>query len=497
MKHLIQVRHLLAGATLAMAVSACVKDKGTSTSPQLKDVAFVGYSTVETKQTTCGNCHVLKQQGWIKMGHANAWSDLEASGHAASYCYKCHTTNGATNAAADTAGYFTASESAKKYYQDVQCESCHGPGAAHVTTPDQTQPIPYITAGDSGLTKGCGACHSGTHNPFFEEWSSGAHGGLEAHASSYGGTCLQCHEGKAVNTRFGEGNVYVEASDATPMPITCVNCHDPHGNRDNPKELRFSVSVRDSTNLCIQCHHKRAVPDPTTWRGPHSPQGPTLLGASGWLPAGFAWDSTSIPTHADPTVNKGLCATCHVAGFSVNDASGKFAYRSVGHKFYAVPCLNAAGTPDTTNTCALTARTFSACATSGCHASEGAARAMFTSLDADLHYFADALWVDVNGDGKVDAGDTGLLMQVPSTEFKNRSAATAKVPLTVAEGAGFNVGLLNADMSHGVHNPPYLRSLLIATLQAVKAQYHLSPPAAVEARMAQEGARLGVRIATR
>jgi hypothetical protein len=84
MKHLIQVRHLLAGATIVLAASACVKD---NTGPSggtaaVKDISFVGYSTAETQQTTCGNCHVLKQTSWAKTGHANAWTDLQASGHA-------------------------------------------------------------------------------------------------------------------------------------------------------------------------------------------------------------------------------------------------------------------------------------------------------------------------------------------------------------------------------------------------------------------------------
>jgi predicted CXXCH cytochrome family protein len=498
MNHQLNVRHLLAGAAIALVATACVKD---NTGPSggsgvVRDAAFVGYSTPATKQTTCGNCHVLKQNSWAKTGHAKAWSDLQASGHASSACYKCHTTNGATNIGPDTAGYFAASEAGKTYFQDVQCEACHGPGQVHVTTPDETQPLAYFVSADSGLTKGCGACHQGTHDPFIEDWGSGAHGAvLTSPAGNVTSTagCPQCHEGKKAMARFGGSDAYVELNDNTLYPIGCTTCHNPHGS-DNNAELRESITVRDSTNLCIQCHKRRSVPDLTSASGPHSPQGPTVLGYAGWRPAGFVWDSTAVPTHADQTANPTLCATCHLATFDVNDASGKFAYHYTGHKFYAVPCLDAAGMPDTTNTCATSARNFSACAKSGCHASEGAARALFASLDADLLYFSNALWTDVNGNGKIDAGDTGLLTKVPSTEFKTRSATVNNtLPYTPAEGAKFNVSLLSTDRSHGVHNPPYMRALLIATINAVKTQYALPVPPALAARMTQESAQLGLR----
>lgn len=502
MKQLIHVRHLFAGAVLALVASACVKD---NTGPSggsgvVRDVAFIGYSTPDTKQTTCGNCHVLKQQTWAQTGHAKAWSDLEASGHAGPSCYTCHTTNGATNIGADTAGYFAASESAKKYYQDVQCEACHGPGQAHVTTPDETQPIAYFVSYDTTKGVGCGECHQGTHNPFIENWESGAHG--EVLTSPAGNTtpstptalaCPMCHEGKTAMQRFGGSDVFVERTDATLYPIGCTTCHNPHGS-DNTAELRESISARDTTNLCIQCHKRRSVPDMTSTRGPHAPPGPTFLGLAGWRPAGFVWDSTSIPTHSDPTANPKMCATCHMATFDVNNASGQFAYHYTGHKFYAIPCLDATGMPDTTNACDTSARTFAACATGGCHASQGAARSLFASLDADLMYFANVLWTDTDGNDAINTGDKGLLTLVPSTEFKTRSATVNNtLPYTVAEGARFNVRLLKVDKSHGVHNPPYLRSLLIASINAVRTQYALPVPPALAARLAQEGQRLGLR----
>ena len=487
----IQLRHLLLGAVIATLATGCVKDNTTSpTGVNSRDAAFIGYSNPDTKQTTCGNCHVLKQQSWLQTGHAKAWADLQASGHATAACNQCHTVNGTSNAAPDTAGYFSVPAAAQKYYQDVQCEACHGPGQNHVTTPDETQPIAYFTSRDSALGVGCGQCHSGPpHNPFFEDWSRGAHGIFEAHAISNGGTCLQCHEGRTAEARFGGSSVYVEATSSTPMLIGCTTCHNPHGS-SNTHELRESITVRDTMNLCIQCHKRNSVPDTANTRGPHSPQGPTFLGTSGWRPAGFTWDSSNVATHSNPSANPTLCATCHVATLDVNNGAGKLAWHYTGHSFFAIPCVDSTGI-DSTNSCAVSQRSFAACAASGCHSSGDAARGLYESLDAELQYFANTLWNDVNGDGKIDSGDTGLLTQVAATEFKRDSI------ITVAEGALFNVQLLSSDRSHGVHNPPYLKALLIASIQAVQSRYGLAAPVAAQARLAREASSLDVRISAR
>ncbi len=475
----------------ALAAVGCVKETSTSgsTGPG-SGATFVGYSDPATKQTTCGNCHVLKQQAWALTGHAKAWADLQASGQAAASCTKCHTTNGTSNVGADTAGYLGASPAAQKYFQDVQCEACHGPGAAHIAVPDETQPIAYLVSYDSALGVGCGTCHSGApHASFYEDWSHGAHRGLEAPAISTGGACLQCHEGKTVEQRFGGSDVFVEVSDAIAYPIGCATCHNPHGS-GNTAELRESITVKDTTNLCIRCHHRNAVPDTANTRGPHSPQGPTFLGTSGWRPAGFVWDSTNSTTHANASANPKLCATCHVDTLDVSAASGRLAWHYTGHGFYAAPCVDTAGV-DSTDSCDISQRSFVACTASSCHSSADVARANLQSLDQEMAFLTGLLWVDVNGNGKIDSGDTGLLTQVPSTEFKRDSV------ITVAEGALFNVQLVGVDGSHGVHNPPYLKALLTATVQAVQQQYGLAVPPAAAARMAGEQARLRVRIAAR
>ncbi|HXY67960.1 MAG TPA: cytochrome c3 family protein [Gemmatimonadales bacterium] len=497
MRHSLRFGHVVLGAAFALVAAGCVKDTTTAPTGTTKLAgAVVGYSNPATKLTTCGNCHVLKQASWIQTGHSNAWKDLQASGHASAACNQCHTTSAYSFGGADSAGFFAATASNQNYFQDVQCEACHGAGQAHVTTPDETQPVAYLVSRDTTKGVGCGMCHSGPpHNPFYEDWSRGAHSVIEAPAiSNTSGTCLQCHEGKTAAMRFGASNVYVESGTTTAMQLGCTTCHDPHGS-PNTHEVRASITVADTTNLCIQCHKRRSIPDLTSASGPHSPQGPTFLGTSGWRPAGFTWDSTSVTTHSNPSSNPQLCATCHVATLDVNNAKGQLAWHYTGHSFYAIPCVDTAGI-DSTNSCDVSVRSFAACATSGCHASEAAARTVFQSTSNELQFLAGLIWTDVNGNGKIDSADTGLLTKVAATEFKTRSATVNNtLPYTVAEGGRFNVQLIANDRSHGAHNAPYLRSLLVATIQALKTQYGLAAPAADEARVASIAARLGVRIA--
>ena len=54
---------------------------------------LLGYYSVSTKQTTCGNCHAGHQADWSATKHANAFQTLVSSGVATPACYSCHTLN--------------------------------------------------------------------------------------------------------------------------------------------------------------------------------------------------------------------------------------------------------------------------------------------------------------------------------------------------------------------------------------------------------------------
>ncbi|HEX9105677.1 MAG TPA: multiheme c-type cytochrome, partial [Longimicrobiales bacterium] len=405
-----------AAAVLLLAVAGCVDEKKVFVErpffqqPAANAAGFLGYSdtTKDNKTTTCGNCHVSHAADWKQTKHAHAWMDLKSSDHAAAFCEACHTVSGNGNAAAGKSVAWSAT--ADPRYVDVQCESCHGAGLDHVTKPDaSTKPLASIAAdtGAAGMT-GCTACHSGTHNSFAEEWRASRHGeALEtpvdeaaADPATYG-TCLNCHTGQGWLKRMGVTAQYKEMKDPTlkHVGVTCAVCHDAHSDK-NPAQTRLAINVAVTTkNLCMTCHMRRAVPDQNSTRGPHAPEGPTLLGQAGYIPPGATFKLGDLKgTHAGGN----MCITCHMSkGAFAQDTKG---YLNVGHTFQATPCVDAAGKFTRATDCTDDQRSFKACTASGCHGSEGAARSAYATAELRIT----TLVAEANR----------LIALVPKTEFK-------------------------------------------------------------------------------
>ena len=215
----------------------------------------------------------------------------------------------------------------------------------------------------------------------------------------------------------------------------------------------------------MKCHYKRAIPDlgpdgtGSSSRGPHSPQGPLLLGVVGdvgWTPPNFAYDVDRIRGTHGTEANERLCATCHVNAYEVTDAnSGDHVFSATGHLFEPIPCLDASGIPVADGTCGLntTERTFASCTTAGCHGSEDAALSAMLVAQARIANLVDEL--------------EALLAQVPADQFSRDDDV-----FTVAEGAEFNAGL-GAITSSAIHNPFMTEALLTASIQAVQDTYNL------------------------
>jgi predicted CXXCH cytochrome family protein len=429
--------------------------------PSAQAKNFVGYSQADTKQTTCGNCHVDQQTKWSGTKHSHAWADLQASGHSSGECQACHSVNDRGNATTDTAAGYTSTQDVR--YQDVQCESCHGPGLVHITAPTiDNRPLASIAV-SIGSDNGCSECHTGVHSPFVEEWASSRHGIVET-APSTRPECIGCHTAQGALAAFGVNTNYVEKMSTTPLPITCAVCHDPH-DATQTHQLRFAIDAPNlDQNLCMRCHQRRSNPDPKSANGPHSPQGPTLLGTAGWFPPILiAQGITEIDaTHGSQVANPSLCATCHVNRATVTDAlTGAFTFQSTGHNFHAIPCLDDGGKPTADTSCVVTQRSFVACTASGCHGSENAARGALISVESQV----DLLVTQLNS----------LVAQVPSTEF-----VIGDDKITTGEGAKFNARLA-AMPGQPVHNPFLIRTLLTASIQQVELDYGLTLSGAVVA----------------
>jgi predicted CXXCH cytochrome family protein len=476
---------------VAVAFTACTREKilfRDRFNPPLDAAAgFLGYFSANSKQTTCGNCHVDHQKRWVQTAHASAWSDLVASGHQQSSCNSCHSVTERGNTVEGTAGYDKVQDVA---YHDVQCESCHGPGVEHVTTPDASAaPLAHMRVVSASDQSSCAECHTGAHTPFVEEWSQSRHSEILP-AEAGNASCVQCHETRGALKAWGVNVNYAERDStgaASYFPAaTCALCHDPHGS-PNTAQLRYPINVaNEEQNLCVKCHMRRIEPVPASSRGaqPHAPQGDVFYGIAGYRnPTYFVYgDDQVASTHASPTANPRQCAGCHVVAFSKTDPLTNTQVFSTGHTFRPIPCL-VSGAPVAANNCGYTTteRSWKACTGSGCHASDAVAQSVFTSGRATLKSLSDVIWADVNGNESIDAypTDTGYLARIKATQPTAFNYTDTKI--TPAEGTEFNArtvgeGLYsNGDKSIGVHNPFLARALLQANIQELKATYGFLP----------------------
>ncbi len=514
------MNRLLVAAACVAAVSAvgCVSEKATPAAP-VRDAAFLGYSVPDTKQTTCGNCHVDVQAEWAQTKHASAWADLQATGHADASCNKCHTTNGATNLGADTAGFFAATTDAgKKLYQDVQCEACHGPGANHISAPGETQPIPTIIM-DTTHADGCGSCHYDVHNPFAEQLAVSRHGTMPNWEGAAGSCQVNCHTVWGAMSQIAPRATAFREFGTNPLTttlkpgLTCALCHDPH-DATNPAQLRLvltATSTADSAqHACGKCHSRSPAANASSWkssRAAHSAQFATLMGTAGYIDPSLG-NITGPMRHGTVETS---CAACHMASGPVNSASGAFAVQNTGHTFEVLPCLNPASTAtggvDTSAACTEANRSFAACGTSTCHASESGARDAFDRVQGEIQGYVNVLWVDKNGNSTIDAfpTDSGwlpklLLHDATRAAGTKRLATTgADTVYTAAKGARFNALTFGSpnrhgDGSFGVHNPWYVRALLVKSIELMRTAYATSDtlqgvPPAVQSAMVRAAAR--------
>jgi hypothetical protein len=188
-----------------------------------------------------------------------------------------------------------------------------------------------------------------------------------------------------------------------------------------------------------------------------------------------------------PSKNKRLCVTCHMPQFEVTDPStGKRVFRSVGHTFRAISCLDSRGIP-VEGPCELSERYFNGCSFSGCHGSpEWARDADYTGIIGRLNNLLDSLWFDVDNNSQIDATDGGLLPRVVALG-DTLQLDVRDDSVTVPEGALWNAQLAftferpyfgNGEVfgihfsasktsGNGVHNPILLEPLLLASLHAL------------------------------
>jgi len=452
-------------------------DKPLFDDPPEAAAGFLGYDEADKKLTVCGNCHAGIQAEWEPSAHAHAWDTIADRANPAP-CQDCHSVGQLGSATSTPGGYATTLDTR---YRDVQCESCHGPGLEHVTNPDATQPLASVVLGDISppdysKAMNCAECHQGNHHPFVDEWALSPHAHVVESAAS-NPSCQGCHRGQQVIERFGDHGNYIEKDSDEPLATVCVVCHDPHGSPYEGQLRKPVNTVSIEEHLCAQCHNRRSEPSGSSSHGlePHAPEAALLIGDAGWFPPGSDIEQGKIRGTHGSERNERLCATCHLPMFEVTDPeTGGHVFSSTGHLFRPIPCVDEQGIPlPFESNCDLTtdSRSYISCVSSGCHADQQAAYSALVASVNTVQNYADDL-IEVLRQVDPNLAEPGGEIDPTTTTF------------TVAEGSLFNYNLAtfgnaefgtNTVVGSSVHNPFLMRSLLLASLDAVEEAYGLKP----------------------
>ena len=280
----------------------------------------------------CLECHQTIHDGLMGTKHAQAFVALQQINQQNNAsCLPCHTVGYGLSS-----GFVSASTT--PHLEGVQCENCHGPAGNHAANPDDPTARPRLEIASTV----CGGCHTGPHQPTFEEWKSSPHSVVveDMNPTNRIDSCGRCHSGSARWTLI-EGRP-LPVGDAN-LGIMCINCHEPHNQTGNPHQL-FSplASTNDyflattdpfpgkydpNINVCAQCHNHRGASWTSSSRPPHhSPQYNMLLGTVGVLSSGQAPHQPA--SHALLITDQ--CVACHMQATNYVSESQP---ASTGHGF--------------------------------------------------------------------------------------------------------------------------------------------------------------------
>jgi hypothetical protein len=393
----------------------------------------------------CIECHQGIHDTVMNTLHAQAFSGLQQVHQDQNpNCLACHTVGYGV-----PTGFISAA--ATPQLEGVQCENCHGPAGNHAANPDDPSARPRLEIAATV----CGGCHTGSHQPTFEEWKSSLHASVveDMNPASRIDSCGRCHSGSA-RWSLLEGKPF-PVGDAN-MGIQCINCHEPHSKTANPHQLlnpivstndyfittsaAFTNQYNPDINICAQCHNHRGAAWTTSSRPPHhSPQYNMLLGTVGVLASG----TTPHQPASHALLIKDQCVGCHMQATNYVSESQP---AGTGHSFQV--------------------QTFDSCR--ACHPlPEQLAQFTSSAISNQVQTIKASLdlWAVTKAPTALRAkyGTLAWEYTTPGTLSQGgpgpSSTEQALVPVNIQK-ARFNLYLVLNDGSFGVHNGPFAVTLL-------------------------------------
>jgi DmsE family decaheme c-type cytochrome len=147
------------------------------------------------------------------------------------------------------------------------CESCHGPGQAHVNDENKGNMRKFAQMPASEVSNTCLTCHNrGDH----AGWEGSAHDRRDLSCASCHSVhspksfeqqlvqktetelCATCHRLQVAKTERAVAHMPVREG-----KMSCSSCHNPHGSISNVKALKVGSSIAES---CMSCHAEMRAP---------------------------------------------------------------------------------------------------------------------------------------------------------------------------------------------------------------------------------------------
>jgi len=210
----------------------------------------------------------------------------------------------------------------------VTCESCHGPGKAHVESGgDATKIFRFDQASAQQVDATCLGCHAAAH-PNFERSAHGEAGvGCTSchsvHAPAVDARLLKAAEPKlcyGCHTDIKPAFAQVSHHRVEEGLISCSDCHNPHGTL-NDTLLNKSA---DQNAVCTKCHTETA--------GPFVYEHPPIK-TEGCLSCHYPHGSPNARLLTRNNVNS-LCLQCHSASMNFT-APGTPSFHNQANQYQA------------------------------------------------------------------------------------------------------------------------------------------------------------------